>query len=336
MRKPIRRCQVSSGSASAGRQRHGQRRTAAARRGPGATTASGSGTSSRRATAVPLRTGSTVASVAPPTLGARPAAARSTRSTRSTSTCTSTRAVPSPSTVTSGRTAASRAVAPGCSPTGRQMPAVTRSGPSPSRSCRPSCGSTLYGWGLAWGRAPERGSLPLGVRVRRRRSRRRACCRPRRAASPHVEAVGAVLVRGARRARAPLSVDRGDGVQPVEDQVDALAGRRRGQVERRRRSASRCGRSSSAASFSSRYGSGIRPAASRSVCTQPGTVAGTARSRTRRHRSVERAECPAVVQGGHHWRFLGSREGVSSAELSGTGARAVVRVGVPVVSNLIQ
>ena len=33
----------------------------------------------------------------------------------------------------------------------------------------------------------------------------------------------------------------------------------------------------SAFSLASRYGSGIRPAASRSVCTQPGTVAGTAR-----------------------------------------------------------
>ena len=93
----------------------------------------------------------------------------------------------------------------------------------------------------------------------------------------------------------------GDGVQPVEREEHLLAGDHLvvqvPLVDPGTRPIQ-----STASSLRSRYGSGMRPAASRSVCTVPGTVAGIGSAPhfggTAESRTFGEAERPAVVEGG--------------------------------------
>ena len=157
---------------------------------------------------------------------------RSPPAARSTSTWTSTVPV-LPSTVTSGRTAASRAVVQRCSVTGRQMPAVTSSGTQSQPKLHAILRIPLKGWRLTCGRGPSSWLVcSVGVGLGGEVDGELVVAR-RRSDVTHVEAVAAVHVLRLAK-EAPLRVDRGDGVQPAEVQVDPLAGRGRGGPEGRR------------------------------------------------------------------------------------------------------
>ena len=339
MRKPIRRRHASSGVGSAGvAQRHVERverLLAVAPRPPqrpGRRPSSGQHAPCRPP-AGPSASGRRAGDARPPpAAGADPVP-------RSTSTCTSTGAVAAGR---RSRAAAPRPAGPcppGCRVTGRQMPAVTSVGPPvPAEVAGHLADGVVRVAVDVRPGARAAGSAASAVSVLGERRRRRARCRPSTSTSPHVEAVGAVHVRRSRPSEA--AVER----RPWR----RCRGRRRPGRPARRRRAAAARRSSrtrqsvrpiqaSSRSLSSRYGSGIRPAASRSVCTQPGHRRrnGPAASDAGGHRPGERAQRPAVVQGGHHWRFLGSGEGVSCAELSADRGSCCGPVGVPVVSNLI-
>ena len=93
-------------------------------------------------------------------------------------------------------------------------------GPSPSRSCRPSCGPCSAGPGTR--RGGRRCAPPPARRASGRwRSRRRASVREPSASDAHVEPVAAVHVGGAGDLDAAQR-DRRDGVEALEDEVDAL------------------------------------------------------------------------------------------------------------------